>query len=178
MPRLVFAILAGFLATQVCAPAHASTLDYTLTFKASSPYAADTGGTGTFELNGPISTSGDHTYSLTELSMTVDGLTFSLSQDTQATVTFDNGVFSGLSFDGTDTTGRFTFDTLGTYGTSYSLVQDDFVTLSQGSISAVDPPATPLPPTAVLFAAGLLLFGAFAWSRRTAQSQSRALAAA
>ena len=40
-------------------------------------------------------------------------------------------------------------------------------TLSQGSISAVDPPpSTPLPPTVVLFGGVLLLMGAFAWMRR------------
>ena len=112
MSRLLFAVLAGVIATLAWVPAHASTVDYTLTFAASSPYAADTGGSGTFELNGPISTNGNHTYSLTELSMTVDGLSFLLSQDKSATVSFHNGVFSGLSFDGTDTTGWFTFDTL------------------------------------------------------------------
>ena len=98
-------------------PARASTVDYTLTFAASLPYAADTGGSGTFQLNGPINTNGNRTYNLTELSMTVDGLSFSLAQDQSATVSFHNGVFSGLSFDGTDQTGRFTFDTLATSGT-------------------------------------------------------------
>ena len=168
MYRLLFAVLAGFVATQAWVPAHASTLDYTLTFTASSPYAADTGGSGTFELNGPINTNGNRTYSLTELSMTVDGLNFSLAQDPSAQVSFNNGVFSGLSFDGTDITGLFKIDTLGTSGTSYDLVQALFGgTLSQGSISAVDPPpSTPLPPTVVLFGGALLLMGAFAWLRR------------
>ena len=131
-------------------------------------YAAGTGGSGTFELNGPINTSGNHTYSLSELSMTVDGLNFSLTQDPFATVSFNNGAFSGLSFDGTDITGLFKIDTLGTSGTSYDLVQDVFgQTLSQGSISAVDPPpSTPLPPTIVLFGGALLLIGAFAWLRK------------
>ena len=123
MYRLLFAVLAGLVATQVWVPAHASTIDYTLTFTASSPYAADTGGSGTFELNGPINTNGNRTYSLTELSMTVDGLNFSLTQDPSATVSFNNGVFSGLSFDGTDVTGLFMFDTLDTSGTSYDLVK-------------------------------------------------------
>ena len=137
-------------------------------YRASSPFAADTGGCGTFELNGPINTNGNHTYSLSELSMTVDGLNFSLAQDTSATVSFNNGAFSGLSFDGTDRTGLFKIDTLGTSGTSYDLVQDLFGgTLSQGSISAVDPPSsTPPPPTVLLFGGALLLMGAFAWLRR------------
>jgi len=175
MSRLVFAVLAGLVATQFCAPARASTVDYTLTFTATS----GTGGGGTFELNGPISTTGNHTYGLTELSFSVDGLSFSLAQDVNATASFHNGVFSGLSFDGTDVTGFFTFDTLTTSGTTYSVVQDDQWTIGAGSISAVDPPpSTPLPPTVVLFGAGLLAFGAFVWSRRTPQTQSRALAIA
>ena len=37
MYRLLFAVLAGFVATQASVPANASTLDYTLTFTASSP---------------------------------------------------------------------------------------------------------------------------------------------
>lgn len=167
MYRLLFAVLAGLVATQVWVPAHASTIDYTLTFTASSPYATDTGGSGTFELNGPINTNGNRTYGLTELSMTVDGLNFSLTQDTSATVSFHNGVFSGLSFDGTDVTGLFMFDTLDTSGTSYDLQGLFGGTLSQGSISAVDPPpSTPLPPTVVLFGGVLLLMGALAWTRR------------
>lgn len=178
MNRLVLALLAGFVATQVWTPAHASTVDYTLTFSANWPYAANTGGTGTFELSGPINTSGDHNDGLTELSMTVDGLTFTLSQDKSATVNFNNGVFDGLSFDGTDTSGRFTFDSLYTLGTSYDLVQDGWMTLSQGDISAVDAPsAAPLPPTLGMFAAGLLLLiGGYAFSRRTAGDYSRTIA--
>ncbi len=173
MYRLLFAVLAGLVATQAWVPAHASTVDYTLTFAASWPYAADTGGSGTFELNGPINTSGNRTYNLTELSMTVDGLSFSLAQDQSATVSFHNGVFSGLSFDGTDQTGRFTFDTLATSGTGYDLTQFGW-TLSQGNISAVDPPtATPLPPTVVLFGGALLLLGALAWTRRAPASGDR-----
>ncbi len=101
--------------------------------------------------------------------VTVDGLNFSLTQDPSATVSFHNGAFSGLSFDGTDITGLFKIDTLGTSGTSYDLVQDVFGrTLSQGSISAVDPPpSTPLPPTIVLFGGALLLIGAFAWAAQS-----------
>ena len=180
MSRLSFAVLAGLIATLAWVPAHASTVDYTLTFAASSPYAADTGGSGTFELNGPINTNGNRTYSLTELSMTLDGLSFSLSQDKSATASFHNGVFSGLSFDGTDITGLFTFDTLNTSGTSYDLAQSIFGgTLSKGSISAVDPPAaTPLPPTVVLFGAGLLLIGALAWMRKAPSSRNQAPAIA
>jgi len=176
MSRLVFAVLAGLVATQFCAPARASTLDYTLTFTASS----GSGDTGSFELNGPINTSGTHNYSLTELAFSVDGLSFNLAQDTHATVSFTNGLFSGLNFSGTDITGYFTFDTLTSSGTGYSIEQNDRWTIGAGSISAVDPPgAAPLPPTVVLFSAGLLLFGAFAWSRRrTAQIQSQALATA
>jgi hypothetical protein len=174
MYRLLFAVLAALAATQVWVPAHASTVDYTLTFAASSPYTG-TGGTGSFELNGPIDTNGNRTYSLTELSMTVDGLSFSLAQDPSAAVSFHNGVFSGLSFNGTDGTGLFTFDSLGTSGTSYDLTQGILGwTLSQGSISAVDPPtATPLPPTVVLFGGALLLLGTFAWMRRAPASGGR-----
>ncbi len=180
MYRLLFAVLAGLVATQAWMPAHASTIDYTLTFTASWPYAADTGGSGTFELNGPINTNSNRTYSLTELSMTVDGLTFSLAQDTSAQVSFHNGVFSGLSFDGTDVTGRFMFDTLDTSGTSYDLAQSGFGgTLSQGSISAADPPSpTPLPPTVVLFGGVLLIIGALAWTRRVPGSRDPAPAIA
>ena len=181
MSRLSFAVLAGLVAMLAWVPAHASTVDYTLTFTASSPYAANTGGSGTFELNGPINTNGNRTYNLTELSMTVDGYSFSLSQDKSATVSFHNGVFSGLNFDGTDITGWFTFDTLNTSGTSYDLTQSIFGgTLSMGSISAVDPPppSTPLPPTVVLFGAGLLLIGALAWMRRAPSSPNRAPAIA
>jgi hypothetical protein len=173
MRRLLFALLVGFVATQAWAPAQASTIDYTVSFSASSPYAADTGGSGTFEVSGPINTQGNRTYSLTELNVTVDGLTFALAQDPSATVRFHNGVFNGLSFDGTDITGMFTFDTLNTSGTGYDLTQGLWGgTLSQGSISAaVDAPsATPLPPTLVLFATGLLLVGVFAHRRRTANS--------
>ena len=180
MYRLLVAALAGPVAALASMPAYASTIDYTLTFTASRPYAADTGGSGTFELNGPINTNGNRTYSLTELSMTVDGLNFSLGQDTSAKVSFHNGVFSGLSFDGTDETGRFTFDTLDTSGTSYDLAQSGFGgTLSQGSISAVDPPSsTPLPPTVVLFGGVLLFFRALAWTRGVLSSRNRAPAIA
>ncbi len=180
MYRLWFAVLAGLVATHAWTPAYASTIDYTLTFTASWPYAADTGGSGTFELNGPINTHGNRTYSLTELSMTVDGLTFSLAQDTSAEVSFHNGVFSGLSFDGTDVTHRFTFDTLDTSGTSYDLTQSGFGgTLSQGRISAADPPpSTPLPPTIALFGGGLLFIGALAWIRRVPSSRKLAPAIA
>ena len=99
--------------------------------------------------------------------MTVDGLNFSLAQDTSATVSFNNGAFSGLSFDGTDGTGLFKIDTLGTSGTSYDLVEMSSGDALAGSVSAVDPPSsTPPPPTVLLFGGALLLMGAFAWLRR------------
>ena len=48
MYRLLFAVLAALAATQAWVPAHASTVDYMLTFAASSLYTAGTGGTGSF----------------------------------------------------------------------------------------------------------------------------------
>jgi hypothetical protein len=169
MVRIFVVALASFLAAQVGEKAHASTVTYDLTFSPTGSYTI--GGGGTFELSGPISNSGSHSYSLSELSIAIDGNTYTLASDPSARATFTNGNFSGLSYDASTPDGLFTFQTLSDAGLDYTLTDttlgffNDIV--SEGTISAVDPPSVaPLPASIVMFATGLMAFGFMAlWKR-------------
>jgi hypothetical protein len=177
MVRILVVALAGFLATQVVEQAHASTVTYDLTFSPTGNYTI--GGSGTFELNGSISDKGTHSYSLTELSIAIDGETYTLASDEAAKATFTNGIFSGLSFDASTPDGLFTIQTLSDSGLDYTVTDKTLgffnSIVSEGTISAIDPPsAAPLPSSMLMFATGLIAFGVIALLKRAVGSRNPA----
>lgn len=163
MLRLLVVAALALLGAQFDSTAHASTVQYDLTL---TPTTGSIGGSGYLDVTAPANSSGVDTLTMTALSITIDGEQFSLTNEVgSATVTFSNGVLSGLNYMGALLNG-FNLDILGTGGLTYTFLDiGTGATLATGTIS--DPPGvTPLPSAVMLFATGLLGLLLLSYRRR------------
>jgi len=167
MLRLLAGILVALVGVQLPRSAQASTLTFDLTLT-NTLYGPENG-VGTLTVDAPIAGGVDAFTSngggLDSLNITIDNQTFTLANALGlAQATFLNGALSSISYVGQLNNFQLNLDTAGLFYLYNDL--SNFSLASAGTISAVlDPPAAPLPPTAVLFAGGLLVFG-FLTSRR------------
>ena len=167
MLRLLAVILVALVGVQLPRSAQASTLTFDLTLT-NTLYGPENG-VGTLTVDAPIAGGVDAFTSngggLDSLNITIDNQTFTLANALGlAQATFLNGALSSISYVGQLNNFQLNLDTAGLFYLYNDL--SNFSLASAGTISAVlDPPAAPLPPTAVLFAGGLLVFG-FLTSRR------------
>ena len=153
-----FLIVALLALLGIPGAARASTIQYDLTL---TPTDGSIGGSGYFDVMAPLNGSGVNT--LTDFSVTIDGLPqpFTLANEVgTATATFSSDALSSLNYVGALING-FNLDILGSGGLTYAFLDlGTGATFASGTISAVAAPsAAPLPPTIVLFAAGLFVLG-------------------
>lgn len=152
MSRLLLAMMLALACVPMAGVARAATYDLTLSDTLYGPED----GSGVLTVNGPVTT-GAYTSGvgggLTYLSISIDGQTYNLSNAVgTAEATFVNGSLSNLSYlgisDGINlslaSTGLFYFYT-------------DLSNWSLSSAGTIGATATPLPPTAVLFAGALFV---------------------
>src|SRR6185437_5469606 len=174
--------IVAFVAAQIPIAAQASTaVTFDLTLYNSS--FGPTSGSGTLQVNGPLS-SGLETLTsqtgggLDYLSININNEDFKLQQALGlTTATFNDGNLTNLSYVGT--MDGYKLD-LATTGMFYLYVDaNNWSLTSEGSISAVDPPGVaPLPASSILFATGLLGLGLLLTYRRKPQPRpATALAA-
>ncbi len=169
MLRIMVLALVALVGVELPYSAKASTVTYDLTL---TDLSGQQTGAGTLVVNGPLSNGISSFFSngggLDSLSIGINGdpTPFTLSNAIgTAQAVFQNKNLSSLSYFGQE--GNFQLD-LYTSGLFYLYADIGNLALSSmGTISAVDPPsATPLPPTLLLFAGGLLLLGLVASRRK------------
>ena len=141
--------------------ARATTYDLTLSDTLYGPED----GTGVLTINGPVTT-GAFTSNpgggLTSLSISIDGQTYNLGNAVGiAEATFVNGSLSNLSYLGISDGINLSLASTGLFYFYTDL--NNWSLSSAGTISAM---ATPLPPTAVLFAGALVVLLLFGYRQR------------
>jgi hypothetical protein len=167
---IVFALratVAAFAVGQVTGTAQASIVTYDLTLTATAGGMFN--GTGSFSVDGPISSTGLDVFTLgsgglDSLVFSIAGNSFNLSQavNNLTSVTFTNGQLTGINYTGT--LGSFQFALAAGY-LNYSYI--DFITAANstsGTVAAVS--AVPLPAALPLFATGLAAMGLLGWRRK------------
>jgi hypothetical protein len=169
------AVLASALVAALSmASSGASAITYDLTLTNASN---QTVGSGMFTVNGSIPGSGISTFSagplgsLTSLSLSIDGYKFSLSDDkvTNPSVTFNNGMLTGIAYLGT--MNGWQLD-LGTFNLHYGFLDLANGQVSSGTISD-HVSATPLPSGLPLFLTGLAALALLGWRKKRSLQMAR-----
>lgn len=158
MLRFLALFVVVFVGVQMPGVARASTdvdLTYGLTL---TPTVGSIGGSGLLDVTAPSNGSG--TYELTGLSLSIDGANFTLGDEVgNATATLSDGVLTGLNYVGA-LINDLNLDILGSTGLTYAFIDiGTGATIAAGTITDPPVPSTPLPPTLILFASGLLALG-------------------
>jgi hypothetical protein len=154
----------------LCAPAAASAAPVTETYDLvlTNQSGDVAGGTGSFTVDGTVSQNGLEEFkgsSLSSLSFTIDGATFTLAEDANAFIELLDGKLYAIEYYGTEKNNTLS---LSIAGTEYSYADtgvvpfqtsDGVITAELAPATAAAPAAVPEPTTLAIFGAGLAGLG-------------------
>jgi len=146
LQKFTFFAFAAFAALGLSMPAYASPITYDLTLEQTSGDVSPNG-TGYFTINGPIASSGVDEFTeslgnLTAFNFTIDGNSFSLTNDPTGAVVFDNGSLLSINYAGSDAAGVTLGTGLLTFNYINSVDSHNSFGLIEFAVAAVPEPAS------------------------------------